>query len=54
MTTLRSVLYRALSLSNDVRAVRRGPKATVRRVMRKRGLQVTRRAVNRGVKWLIP
>ena len=52
--TLRSALYRALSFSNDVRAVSRGPKATARRVVRKRGLRLSRRAVNRGVKWLIP
>lgn len=52
--TLRSALYRALSLSNDVRAVRRGPKATARRMVRKPLLRASRRLVNRAVRKALP
>lgn len=45
--TLRSFLYRALSLSNDARAIRRGPDAIARRYVRKAAYRGTTRLLRK-------
>jgi hypothetical protein len=43
--TLRALLYRALSLSNDARAVSRGPTAVGKRLVRKAAYRATTRGM---------
>lgn len=45
--TLRTLLYRALSLSNDARAGYRGPTAIGKRVVRKTAYRATTRALRK-------
>lgn len=45
--TLKTFLYRALSLSNDARAVSRGPGAMTRRVLRKAAYRGTTRILRK-------
>lgn len=45
--TLRTFLYRTLSLSNDARAVSRGPKAVGKRIVRKAAYRGTTRLLRR-------
>jgi hypothetical protein len=44
---MRNLLYRLLSVSNDVRAIRRGPKAVGKRVVRKAAYRSLSRALRR-------
>jgi hypothetical protein len=46
--TTKSILYRFLSFSNDVNAIRRGPKAVVKRQARKSIYKGVTRLMRRG------
>lgn len=43
----RNTVYRLLSLSNDARAVSRGPKAVGKRLLRKQAYKLTTRLLRR-------